>query len=64
MSADGKKIAAGVYEGFIYLSSDGGLTWTQQSNTGGGYWVSAAISADGSIMGVCNNSDFIYTAIW
>ena len=44
-SFDGTKLAAGIYSGSIYTSSDGGATWTEQTNAGSRSWKSIASSA-------------------
>jgi DNA-binding beta-propeller fold protein YncE len=55
-SADGMRLAAaegfrgsfgGLSGGDIFTSSDGGLTWTDQTSTAGRYWTSITSSADG-----------------
>jgi len=46
-SADGKKLVAGCYEGFLYTSSDGGLTWAS-NNVPQLSWQSIVSSADGT----------------
>ena len=45
-SADGNVIVAGSAYGFIYTSTDSGITW--MSNSVPNFWVSVAISGDGS----------------
>ncbi len=46
-SADGTRLAAGVYGGGIYISTNGGLTWAQSSAPSTG-WYCIASSADGA----------------
>ena len=48
-SADGTKIAAAISGGYIYVSTNSGSTWTNQSgNSGAAYWSALASSADGT----------------
>lgn len=37
-SADGSKIIAGVYNGYLYTSVDSGNTWTERAQWGVGQW--------------------------
>jgi hypothetical protein len=46
-SADGSKLAAAVYRGGIYTSTNSGIAWTQSSAPANNYWRSVASSADG-----------------
>jgi hypothetical protein len=46
-SADGTKIVAGEMSGYLYTSTDSGLTWHVRGNTG--QWVSIASSVDGTL---------------
>src|SRR5271166_1426722 len=46
-SADGTKLVAAVTNGFIYTSTNSGLTWAQTSAPNN-YWTSLASSADGT----------------
>jgi hypothetical protein len=47
-SSDGTKLAAVVEDGYIYTSTDGGATWTEQTSAGKRYWSSIASSSDGT----------------
>lgn len=60
-SADGGKLAAGVYGGYIYTSSDAGVTWTAQTAAGSRNWRSIAMSSDGSklVAGVYSGSIYL-----
>ena len=44
-----QKLAAVVYNGYIYTSTDSGVTWTQQTNSTSKSWISIASSNDGSV---------------
>jgi photosystem II stability/assembly factor-like uncharacterized protein len=63
-SIDGKKLAAVHYGGYIYTSTDSGVTWTTNSNLSGARnWYSIASSADGSkLAAVDNGYGYIYTS--
>ena len=66
-SADGSKLLTGNNRyGYIYTSTDSGLTWTPRSvgNIGSSRWFGFASSADGSklVTGDWNNG-YIYTSI-
>jgi len=65
-SADGMKVVAVVQGGYIYTSTDSGLTWVQRASAGWHYWHSVASSADGkklvAVAGGWNGSDYIYTS--
>jgi len=61
-SADGTKIAAGVYAGsYIYTSTDSGATWTAQTSAGSRNWYSIASSADGTKLTAGAYPGYIYT---
>ena len=47
-SSDGTKLAAVVYNGYIYTSSDSGVSWTQATTAGTRTWKSIASSYDGT----------------
>jgi len=51
MSSDGTKLAACVYFGYIYTSTDGGSSWTEQTSAGIGNWSSIKMSSDGNKIG-------------
>jgi len=46
LSEDGEKIIAGKYGAGLYISNDGGETWTVQEDIGEAYWVDIDMSAD------------------
>ena len=46
MSSDGTKLAAVVYYGYIYTSSDSGVAWVERTNAGTRYWWGIALSSD------------------
>jgi hypothetical protein len=53
ISDDGSKMAAGVNDGYIYTSTDGGVNWTVRHPAGEGVtksWQSIAFDNDGSIL--------------
>ena len=44
-----QKLAAVVYGGYIYTSTNSGVNWTAQTDAGSRNWISIASSADGSV---------------
>ncbi|MBK8039613.1 MAG: choice-of-anchor D domain-containing protein [Verrucomicrobiaceae bacterium] len=59
-SADGSKLAAVVYGGQIYTSTDSGVTWmARESNRD---WLAITSSADGSKLAAVNDGGQIYTS--
>jgi len=66
MSSDGSKIAAAVFGGYIYTSTDGGANWTEQTSAGPRNWYSIAISSDGSKIAAADYGNgfggYIYTS--
>ena len=59
-SYDGKFIVASVYNGYIYTSSDYGITWLEHSSIEINKWISLNNSSDGDkIIAYGNNA--IYT---
>ena len=44
-----QKLAAVVDGGYMYTSTDSGVTWTQQTNSSARYWTSIASSSDGTV---------------
>jgi hypothetical protein len=50
MSADGSKILAGDNWSYLYVSSDGGTTWSSKMNDQTRSWYATAMTADGSKM--------------
>ncbi|MBN1799436.1 MAG: hypothetical protein JW822_12755 [Spirochaetales bacterium] len=67
-SANGLMLAAGVDNGYIYTSSDGGRTWIKQTGAGVNKWQSITSSADGLRIaagagaGLLNDKFGIYTS--
>ena len=61
-SSDGTKLAAVVYYGGIYISTNAGVTWTQTSAPIGKDWVSIASSSDGTKLAAVNIDGGIYTS--
>ena len=56
VSRDGSTIAVTTYGDYIYISHDGGSTWTTATDAGQAYWNGLAMSADGKhiIAGAAN----------
>ena len=62
-SADGLKLTAGIWGGFIYVSSDGGETWAEKDPAGGDrQWSNGASSADGTHLIIGAYNDYLYTS--
>jgi hypothetical protein len=59
-SADGSKLVAGVNGGYLYTSTDSGMTWTARD--GSRPWSSLACSADGTKIFATTNPGAIYTS--
>lgn len=59
-SADGSRLAAVEFKGFIYTSADYGIHWVVQTNTGPRRWNSIVSSADGSRLAAVESGGFIY----
>ncbi len=47
-SSDGTKLAAVVQGGYIYTSTDSGVTWTEQTGSGSRIWTGISSSSDGT----------------
>jgi photosystem II stability/assembly factor-like uncharacterized protein len=68
LSADGSKLAATNYSGYIYTSTDSGVNWTARLTDANRYWSAITSSTDGSKLAACvyNNSaggyGYIYTS--
>ncbi len=60
-SDDGQKVVAGETDGYIYTSSDGGVTWVKREGAGSAKWNSLAVSANGNKI-VALSGDFDYLA--
>ncbi|MGB3009286.1 MAG: sialidase family protein [Candidatus Saccharimonadales bacterium] len=61
-SSDGSKLAAVVYSGSLYTSSDSGATWTEQTAAGSRNWYSIASSSDGTKLTAVVYSGSLYTS--
>ena len=69
-SADGTKLVATVgytvnsanQSGYVYASSDSGVTWAQQNNSGSRKWSSIASSADGTRLVAAENNGQLYVS--
>lgn len=49
LSADGQIMLASQYTGSLWLTKDGGVTWTEQTGAGSYIWAGLAMSADGLV---------------
>lgn len=61
-SADGTKLLAAAWNGYLVRSVDGGTTWTALPAVGARKWTSAASSADGTMLAAAVYGGFIYTS--
>jgi len=61
-SSDGSKLAAVVWDGSLYTSSDSGATWTERTTAGSRDWSSIASSSDGSKLAAAVSGGSIYTS--
>jgi photosystem II stability/assembly factor-like uncharacterized protein len=61
-SADGTKLAAVVYGGDIYTSTDSGATWTDRTAAGSRGWYDIVSSGDGTKLAAVDNGGYIYTS--
>lgn len=65
-SSDGTKLAAvSGYQtpGYVYTSSDSGMTWTQQTSIGQQFWIEIASSSDGNKLATYYYNGIIYTGV-
>jgi photosystem II stability/assembly factor-like uncharacterized protein len=62
-SADKTRVVAGVYGGYIYISTDSGMTWTASTNAPYANWQAVASSADGTKLVAAINNGSIYTSM-
>ena len=60
LSDDGTKMAAVNYNGYIYTSTDSGVTWTERTSSGVRYWNYITSSADGTKLAATDGN--IYTS--
>jgi hypothetical protein len=58
LSGDGSTIAACVYGGYIFVSTNSGETWTECESTRN--WSNISVSANGSVIAACVNLGHIY----
>jgi hypothetical protein len=61
-SSDGIKLAAVVYGGYIYTSTDSGASWTERTAPGYRNWNSITSSSDGTKLAATPNGGYIYTS--
>lgn len=61
-STNGQKLVSVVNNGYIYTSTDAGVTWTEQTNSGSRQWVDVASSADGTKLAAMVHNGRIYTS--
>ena len=62
MTPDGLGIAAGSDGNYVYTSTDGGTTYTQQTSSGQRNWYGVTLSSDGAkIAAADNNNGYIWT---
>ncbi|MBN2260523.1 MAG: hypothetical protein JW702_08250 [Clostridiales bacterium] len=75
-SSDGTKLAATAstylydegyvlssIDGYIYTSSDGGITWTKRTSAGSRAWKCITSSSDGNILAAVVCGGYIYTSV-
>jgi hypothetical protein len=61
-SSDGTRLAAGVFGGDVWTSTDSGANWTDRTSVGGWTWSSIASSVNGTQLAVCGNPGNIRTS--
>jgi photosystem II stability/assembly factor-like uncharacterized protein len=62
-SSDGTRLAAGVGDGYLYTSTNGGATWTERTSAGSRHWQSIASSSDGTrLAAVPGGGGYVYTS--
>jgi hypothetical protein len=61
-SSDGMRLAAVVWEGYIYTSADGGKTWIERTEAGNRLWYSITSSSDGMSLAAVVWGGYIYTS--
>lgn len=64
VSSDGSKMVACAYNGYIYTSTNYGVTWTERQPVASTpkLWYNVSISGDGSTMAACGASTNIYVS--
>ena len=55
-SADGSILLTGSYAGYLYVSTNSGVTWTQRTANGTRNWWKTGVSSNGTVMVGCPNS--------
>jgi photosystem II stability/assembly factor-like uncharacterized protein len=60
LSSNGNQIFVARYNGYIYRTTDSGVTWTQLTGAGSRYWKGFAISPDGNTIVASAHNDFAY----
>ena len=61
-SSDGIKLAAVVYGGYIYTSTDSGASWTERTASGSRGWYGMSSSSDGTKLAAAALPGYIYTS--
>ena len=61
-SSDGTKLAATVYGGYIYTSTDSGATWVERTSSGARGWGSITSSFDGVKLAAIADDGNVYTS--
>ena len=63
-SSDGTKLVAAPSTGYIYTSSDSGVTWTEQTGSGSRSWTDLTSSSDGTKLAAVSGgaTGYIYTS--
>lgn len=55
-------VCGGEQNGSVYISQDGGASWTQQTSVPtNGNWTAVAASGDGGTLAAVDSGDYIYT---
>lgn len=62
-SADGKVIAVGMRDSYVYLSKDGAATFTEQTKAGRNKWSAIKVSPDGKILAVGSRAPNAYVQV-
>jgi uncharacterized repeat protein (TIGR02059 family) len=61
-SNDGTKLAAAVFSGYIYTSTDSGANWTERTGSGSRAWYGITSSPDGTKLAAVALTGYIYTS--
>ena len=59
-SSNGSVVAVANYNGFIYISKDSGLSWTESYSGGERYWTSLKVSSSGVYIAAVAYNDYLY----